>query len=373
MISQSSPDGQPEKVAEPSHGDAGALKAYLREFGIHPYGSEELRLYETRLSRFFTREYQRLKEKPVRLGDLGISTREGPMWEETDELMEQHYDERIELFLNFLDSRFMAYTMAYYGATAEQVLVSSISLEQAQQAKFELICGRARVRGDERILNIGMGFGSFESYLLEKYPGVHIVGVTPSQVQADYVRRRMQDPDDPFASGRFTLMMQGFDQAMVGQLGAESFDLVCSIGVFEQLKNMQAAFACIAALLKPGGRTFHHFITSQVTIPQFLDARATLIGSYFPGGRIWPFGELARHIDHLDLVDSWFVNGLNYWRTLDEWHRRFWDNIDRLYGAVLDEAGVKHWNEYFTLCKVLFPPMDGRVYGNGQYLFQKAP
>ncbi len=73
----------------------------------------------------------------------------------------------------------------------------------------------------------------------------------------------------------------------------------------------------------------------------------------------------------LDLEGNWFINGLNYWRTLDEWHRRYWNNIPSLYKSVFDTRAIAHWNEYFSLCKAVFAPMEGTVYGNSHYLFRK--
>jgi cyclopropane-fatty-acyl-phospholipid synthase len=79
---------------------------------------------------------------------------------------------------------------------------------------------------------------------------------------------------------------------------------------------------------------------------------------------------LARHTEYLDLAGHWFINGLNYWRTLDEWHRRFWKGIPALYGSVFDIDAIAHWNDYFSLCKAVFAPRDGEFYGNSQYLFR---
>ena len=126
----------------------------------------------------------------------------------------------------------------------------------------------------------------------------------------------------------------------------------------------------ISKLLKPKGRTFHHFIVSKHVIPQFVDAKDTGTRKYFPGGRVWPFAAIIGQNAEFDLVESWYINGLNYWRTVDEWHRRFWHNIDQIYDRVLGEDGVRHWNDYFSYSKTLFAPADGQVTGNGQYLFQ---
>lgn len=346
------------------------LVSKLTHAGIFGPDSHEQAIYEERLSRYFGREFKRYVEKPITLAEFGLSTDEGAIMEETNELMESHYDERPEFFASFLDSRYRAYSMAYYGEIPESIHNSNASLEDAQYAKFSLIAERAQIAGNERIFNIGCGFGSLETYLLDQYPDIEIVSITPSKVQIDYLRTRMRDPSDPLGNGRFTLLEGTFDHSKLGVLGKNSYDLVISIAVFEQVINMRAMLQRIARLLVPGGRTFHHFITSRQVIPQLLDPGKTRIGLYFPGGRVWPHDELARHTEDFNLVGTWFINGLNYWRTLDVWHRRFWGSIPEMYGPVFDLDRLAHWNNYFSLCKAVFVPLKGTFYGNSHYLFK---
>jgi len=346
--------------------------AQLKQAGIHACGSPESLRYEEHLVRYFTREYQQQGgDRNGCLGDYGISTDKGPMWQQTDALMSQHYDERPEFFRTFLDNKYRAYSMAWYGASPDEIRASTVTLEEAQRAKFEIICARAQVRGDERIFSIGCGFAPLETYLLETYPDIEVTGITPSKVQADYIRKHMQDPAHPLGCGRMQLLHGDFAAASTADLGEASYDLVFAIGMFEHIHNLHSAFRHIAALLPATGRCFLHLIVSKPLFPQYMDSSNTLIGKYFPGGRIWPFSELQQQTDFFDPVDSWYVNGLNYWRTLDAWHRRFWDNMDSLYEQVLSVEEIRHWNDYFVLCKtVLFAPHEGDVYGNGHYLFR---
>ncbi len=342
----------------------------LADHGVFGPGDAELERHEKALTRYFEKEYQRCLKNPQSLEALGVIASQGPIAEETGVLMDRHYDERPEFFARFLDSHYRAYSMAYYGATPEAIRNSSATLESAQKAKFSLIAERAQIAGHERVINIGCGFGSLETFLLQEFPDIEVVGVTPSKVQVDYLRQRMQDPTDILCSDRFTLIEGAFDKLPVHTLGKGKYDLAISVGVFEHFLNMRATLERFAALLAPGGKTFHHFITSQVAIPQFLNSKNTRIDQYFPGGRVWPRDELSRHTEHFNLVNSWFVNGLNYWRTLEEWHQRYWNSIPDLYGAVFDIAEIKYWNEYFSLCKAMFAPMDGQFYGNSHYLLK---
>ncbi len=178
----------------------------------------------------------------------------------------------------------------------------------------------------------------------------------------------MQDSSHPLSNG-FTLIEGVFDESMVEKLGLAQYDLVISIGLFEHVLNMRNMLALMAKLLKPNGRTFHHFITSRIVTPQVHLHKKTVIGKYFPGGRVWPHDELSRHTENLDLVNTWFVNGKNYWRTLDDWHHRYWNSIPHLCNNDFSIDAIKYWNDYFLLCKAMFAPLDGTFYGNSHYLF----
>jgi cyclopropane-fatty-acyl-phospholipid synthase len=340
----------------------------LADHGIHGPGSAKLATYERHLTRFFEREYKRLENIHITPEDLGVSTDRGAMSVETNKLMDHHYDEQPEFFNSFLDTWFKAYTMAYYGESPEEIRSSKLTLEEAQLAKFVLIADRAGIEGHENVLNIGCGFAPLETYLLRKYPDIRIVGITPSNVQAAYINERKRNKDDPLSTNRFTLIKDSFENIT---LATEKFDTVITIGLFEHVVNIKYVMNRIHDLLKPNGKAFHHFITSRHSIPQFLNPTKTKIGEYFPGGHVWPAEEMLRHAGSFKLEGYWFVNGLNYWRTLEEWHRRYWANLEHLYGSVFDVRSITHWNDYFSLCKVVFAPMEGTFYGNSHYLFIK--
>lgn len=350
-----------------------ALTQRLQKSGIHPYGSNELQLYEERLTRYFTREYRCEAAKKHSLAAFGITTDRGPTWEETAELMSVHYDQPLEFFQAFLDRDYMAYSMAYYGETPEQILHSNSTLEQAQEEKFRLICERAEIRGDEKILNIGCGFGSFEAYLFKHYPDVEVVTITASKTQADYIRSKQLEPGHLFNNADLTLIENDISKISPEELGIESYDLVISIAVFEQVNNLDAIFKLMASLLKPGGRVFLHLIVSQPVFPRYFNARETPVGAYFPGGRVWPHEEMLNQQRHLTPELGVYLNGMNYWRTIDEWHRRFWNQIESLHETLLSEEDIRYWNNYFSVCKVvLFAPDSGRFFGNGHYRYRKC-
>ncbi len=340
------------------------LDKILTDAGIFGPESSGFIQQEKSLTRYLEREYTAYLNNPITLESTGVSTDEGPLVDQTEDLMKTHYDESIGLFTGFLDTRYRAYTMAYYGESGND----EISLEEAQYQKFRLIAQRAQIKGGEKILNVGCGFAPLETFLLQEYPDIQVTGITPSKVQIKYIKEKMQESSHPLSNG-FTLMEGVFDESMAEKLGLAQYDLVISIGLFEHVLNMRSMLALMAKQMKPKGRCFHHFITSRVVTPQVHLQKKTVIGKYFPGGRVWPHDELSRHTEHLDLVNTWFVNGKNYWRTLDDWHHRYWKSIPQLYNNAFSLDAIKYWNEYFLLCKAMFAPMDGTFYGNSHYLF----
>jgi len=338
----------------------------LYDEGIYRYGSDELKRFEKQLTKYFSREYERHKNNKQ-----SITIDQGPIALASKDLADSHYDEGLEFFKNFLDEVTMSYSMAYFNDTPEKVITSKKSLAQAQIDKFALITKRMKLKGDEKLLNIGCGFGYFESYLLKTFSDIQITSITHSKDQYDHILRRKKDLSDLASSDRFNIYLAQIDQQTVSDLGREKFDVACSIGMMEHVNNIELFFDVISKLLVKNGRMFHHLIVSRDLIPQLLDSDNTLIGSYFPGGKILSLATLKRDFKDFNLESSWFINGLNYWKTLDNWHANFWKNIDHLYPEKMDKERISYWNNYFVLCKAMFFPEDGQAYGNGQYLFYK--
>ena len=348
------------------------IQSELAANGIFPYGSIELTRFEQHLSRYFGREYARHNSGSDHPEVYGVSSFSGEMTTPSCRAasVQQHYDTEFQVFRAFLDKEYLAYTMAYYGSTSTEIEAATCSLEGAQKRKYQLVVSRAQVEDGQRVLDIGCGFGGLSKYLLQNFKHLRVTAVNPSVMQSAYIRTRMQEPRNPLSSGRFRLIPAFFDQIPDTELGTCSYDRVISLGLLEHISNMDLLFQKIARLLAPKGKTFHHCIVSIPTIPQFLEAENTRMGHYYPGAHIWPFDEPARHCTHVELANKWFVNGLNYWRTLDSWHQRFWGSINELFPSHMDQKQVHDWNRYFSLCKAMFAPRDGSLYGNGQYLYE---
>ena len=86
---------------------------------------------------------------------------------------EHHYDIGNDLYQLMLDQR-MVYTCGYWK--------DADNLDDAQEAKLDLICRKVGLKPGMRVLDLGCGWGSFAGFAAERY-GVEVVGVTVSKEQ----------------------------------------------------------------------------------------------------------------------------------------------------------------------------------------------
>ena len=280
------------------------------------------------------------------------------------ELMETHYNMPLAMFASFL-GRSMKYSTALWEAGVR-------SLDEAQQAMLADVCAKADLRDGQRILDIGCGFGSFAAHALRRYPRVRVVGLTLSDVQYRYIAGKQGEPGHPLHGDRFRVIKEDFAQSRFDH----PFDRVVSIGVFEHVSNLRLALEKIAGFLKPDGTALLHFIAYRRIIEAIanMDAPPGFIGRYiFPGGRLWPYNELFRYQQHLQIERAWFLNGNHYLRTLEAWRDNFWRNMGRIrVHPDLEERFVRVWDLYLRFCIAVFRGLHGSNVGNGQYRLRHA-
>jgi cyclopropane-fatty-acyl-phospholipid synthase len=156
-----------------------------------------------------------------------------------------HYDVSNEFFALFLDES-MTYSCAIFSRGAT-------TLEQAQDAKRELVCTKLALRDGERVLDVGCGWGSFAIHAATRH-GVHVTGITLSAPQAEEARRRAAAAG---VADRVDIRVMDWRE-----LAAEPFDAIASIGMVEHVGDAQidAYGRRLGELLRPGGRLLNHGI-----------------------------------------------------------------------------------------------------------------
>ena len=156
-----------------------------------------------------------------------------------------HYEQPAELFEAFL-GRHMKYTCALFSVDGGG---DGDSLDDAQQAYLRVIARQLGLGGGEQVLDVGCGWGSLSLFLAAQL-GCHVVAVTPSRVQAGYVRRRAAQA----GVGHLVRVQTGPFQTAA--LPDRSFDAVAMVEVIEHLPEHRQPLEKAYRVLRRGGRLF---------------------------------------------------------------------------------------------------------------------
>jgi cyclopropane-fatty-acyl-phospholipid synthase len=247
-----------------------------------------------------------------------------------------HYDLGNAFYAQWLDES-MTYSSALYTQPDQ-------TLEQAQAAKLDLIVERLQLKGGERVLEIGCGWGALAERLARE--GCHVTGITLSPSQLAYAQQRIADAG---LSDRVDLRLQDY-RDVTGQ-----FDRIVSIEMIEAVGRefWPAYFATLRNCLKPDGRIVLQAITIEDSRFASYASGADFIQHYiFPGGLLPSHSAMNEQIDAagLTLADR-FSFGESYALTLQEWRRRFlvqWQSIRPL---GFDEPFRRLWEFYLCYCE----------------------
>lgn len=241
------------------------------------------------------------------------------------EVGERHYDIGNDLYKPML-GRTMAYTSAYWRRAK--------NLDEAQDAKLDLVCRKTGLKPGMRILELGCGWGSFAEYAARHY-GVKVTGVTVSREQVKLGNERCKGLPVEIRLDDY--------RNVTGQ-----YDAVISIGIMEHVgyKNyrtyMETAYRC----LKPDGIGFFHTIgcnRSGTIIEPWLHKYI------FPNAMIPSVAQLGEAMEGLFVMEDWHNFGEDYDKTLMAWFHNFdrvWPDLKEKYG----ERFYRMWKYYLLSC-----------------------
>lgn len=256
-----------------------------------------------------------------------------------------HYDAGNDFFALFLDES-MTYSCAYWQAGAQ-------TLEQAQQAKRELVCAKLALAPGERLLDVGCGWGSLVIHAAQRHR-VRALGITLSEPQAALARERVA------AAGVGELVeIRVADYREV----QGSFDAIASIGMVEHVgeERIDLYARRLRELLRPGGRLLNHGIAKLADFDS-RDEGAISERFVFPDGVPLPLSRVICALERAGLATR-HVEGLqdDYARTIAHW-------IERLDGrlaeaiALAGEERVRIWRLYLRAARQGFESGWASVY-----------
>jgi cyclopropane-fatty-acyl-phospholipid synthase len=257
-----------------------------------------------------------------------------------------HYDVGNEFFALFLD-RSMTYSCAYFSGGAS-------TLEEAQEAKLELVSKKLALREGERVLDVGCGWGSFVIHAASRH-GVSAVGITLSEHQAQLARER--------AHGAGVADRVEFRVADYREVSDGPFDAIASIGMVEHVGEEQIDVYArrLFDLLRPGGRLLNHGIAKLKDLDT-PDEGAFSERFVFPDGVPLPLSRVLAALERTGLATT-HVEGLqgDYATTIGHWTERFdarWDEAVRMAG--IERARI--WRLYLRAARQGFDTGWASVY-----------
>jgi cyclopropane-fatty-acyl-phospholipid synthase len=249
-------------------------------------------------------------------------------WSRDAEAVRHHYDLGNDFYALWLDRR-MVYSCAFFPEP-------ETSLDDAQEAKLDLVCRKLRLREGERLLDVGCGWGGLVLHAAERY-GVSALGITLSPRQAELARERVR------AAGLARRVR--IEICDYRRLREAPFDKIVSVGMVEHVgvAELPAYFRQAARLLRPGGLFLNHGISPLVPRDEGLRSKVLREGGFvqkyvFPDSEL-PFVhecaaaavEAGLELRDVESLREHYALTLRHWLARLEGRQR---ELERIAGAT---------------------------------------
>lgn len=250
---------------------------------------------------------------------------------------QHHYDIGNDLYEAMLGGRLL-YTCAYWP--------NAKTLDEAQDAKLDLVCKKIGLAPGMRVLDLGCGWAGFASFAAERYQ-VSVTGFTVSEEQVRWAK-------DHYAHLPIDIRLDDYRNA------TGTYDAVVSIGLMEHVgwKNYRGYMELVDRLLVPGGVGFVHTIagnTPRSHIEPWFDKYI------FPNAVLPTLGRLAAATEGLFVVEDVHNIGEDYDRTLLAW----WHNFDAAWPTLRARYGdpfYRRWKYYLLASAGAFRSRSQQLY-----------
>ncbi len=247
------------------------------------------------------------------------------------EAIQHHYDVSNKFYELVLGPS-MAYTCALFPTV-------DATLEEAQAAKFDLVCRKLDLKPGMRLLDVGCGWGGMVRHAVKHY-GVTAVGITLSAEQAKWGQLAIQQDQLEGAE-----IVHGDYRDAPG----DGYDAISSIGLLEHVgvDNYPSYFEFLRDKLRDGGRLLNHCITrphnnTRVTTGAFIDRYV------FPDGELTGSGRIITAAQNVGLEVRHEENlREHYALTLKQWCANLVTNWDECVSEV-GEPTARVWGLYMA-------------------------
>lgn len=241
----------------------------------------------------------------------------------------QHYDLSAELYMSFLD-KYNQYTCGYFKDTED--------LNTAQKQKLQLICDKLQIKKEDRVLDIGCGWGGFAKFAAKHY-GCNVTGITISKEQAVYARE--------FTAGLPVDIKEMDYRDLNGR-----YDKILICGMIEHVgyKNYRNIFNIVRKNLSDNGLFLLHTIGSNQSI---ISLDPWMEKYIFPHSMLPSLKQIVTATEGVLVLEDLHNFGQYYDPTLMAWFKNFdanWSKFKEQYG----ERFYRMWKYYLLSCAGLF-------------------
>lgn len=266
-----------------------------------------------------------------------------------------HYDLGNDFYRLFLDE-----TLAYSCGIFE---TEETSMGEASVAKFERICERLELSPEDRVLEIGTGWGGFALHAARRY-GCRVTTTTISRKQYDLSRKRVRDAG---LSGRIEVLREDYRDLR------GTYDKLVSIEMIEAIghRYFDRFFSKCAELLRPDGRMLLQSITIADQDYDRHRRDFDFIKRYvFPGASIPSVTALVASATRASDLRLFQLDDISahYALTLRRWREAFRTNLESVRRLGFSERFVRMWDFYLGYCEGGFAE---RYLGDVQMLLVK--
>ena len=254
-----------------------------------------------------------------------------------------HYDLSDDLYGLFLDTK-RQYSCAYFKNEND-------TLEAAQNNKIDHIIKKLNLKPNQRILDIGSGWGTLAIEIAKKSQ-CEVVGITLSENQLEYSKKKAKEMNLE-KEVQFRLI----DYRQID----EKFDRIVSVGMLEHVgrKFYNKYFKQVSNFLKDDGIALIHTIGS-VNLPR--DPHPWITKYIFPGGYTPSLSEVSHPIEKSGLIISDLeILRIHYAHTLRHWKERFLNEKEKVL-EMFDEKFFRMWEFYLTASQMAFKWGDKVVF-----------
>jgi len=255
--------------------------------------------------------------------------------------IEEHYDLGNSFFSLFLDQ-----SMTYSSALFKD---QSISLEEAQKAKYERIAAQLQIHGEDRVLEVGCGWGAFSCYVAKTF-GCRVTALTISPQQFAYTQNRIHAEH---LEHLIELRLEDYRD----HKGA--YDKIASIEMIEAVGDqyINQFIAKLDELLAEDGLLVMQMITCADSRYRLLKSNVDFIQKHiFPGSLLQSLNRVSEAMlacGELMPVDLFDMTA-SYVTTLSRWQENFEHKGEEIRALGFDERFIRKWRYYFEYCQAAF-------------------